>query len=58
MSFIFALQRDAFVESALSDVMPDIAMATTALSQAHVYDDTMELDIGDGSTDKTRALYI
>ncbi|KAK3796393.1 hypothetical protein RRG08_026649 [Elysia crispata] len=27
------LQRDAYVESALSDIMPDIAMATTALSQ-------------------------
>ncbi|GFR58467.1 BTB/POZ domain-containing protein 7-like [Elysia marginata] len=51
-------QRDAYVESALSDVMPDIAMATTALAEAHLYDDTMELDIGDGSTDKTRALYI
>lgn len=51
-------QRDVFGESALSDVMPDIAMATTALAQAHLYDETMGLDIGDGSTDKARTLYI
>ncbi|GFO11987.1 BTB/POZ domain-containing protein 7 [Plakobranchus ocellatus] len=52
------MQRDIYAESSLNGIMPDIAMATTAMSRSHVYDDTLELDIGDGSTDKTRALYI
>lgn len=36
-------------ESALSDIMPDIAMATSSMGQVRVHEE-FELDIGDGSS--------
>lgn len=52
------LERDIFPERALRDVMPDIALASSTLSQLHVYDDNLELDIGDRSNERHATLYI
>ncbi|XP_050406093.1 BTB/POZ domain-containing protein 7 [Patella vulgata] len=49
-------ENEGSSDSVLSDVMPDIAMATSSLSQAHLHED-LELDIGDGGS-RHGTLYI
>ncbi|XP_046551868.1 BTB/POZ domain-containing protein 7-like [Haliotis rubra] len=50
------VENEASSDSVLSDMMPDIAMATSSMSQMHMHED-FELDIGDGSS-RHGTLYI
>ncbi|KAK7000055.1 BTB/POZ domain-containing protein 7 [Biomphalaria glabrata] len=44
------------VENSLSEMMPDIALASRTLSQIHLYDESLEPDIGDRSTERHATL--
>ena len=54
----FPFQLETCNDGTLSEMMPDIALATESLSRLHHDEPTLELDIGDGSMERQATLYI